>query len=53
MKPLPAPEVPGNTPWQRFDNAMSRVLAAPKLVVEKEKPKAKAKAKAASRKKKK
>ena len=30
MKPLPAPHVPGNTEWERFDNAVSMLLAVPK-----------------------
>ncbi|HEY4904048.1 MAG TPA: hypothetical protein VIH89_11290 [Candidatus Sulfotelmatobacter sp.] len=30
MKPLPAPHVPGNTDFQRFDNAMRRVLTVSK-----------------------
>jgi hypothetical protein len=30
MKPLPAPHVPGKTEFQRFDNAMRRVLTVSK-----------------------
>jgi len=30
MKPHPAPNVPGNTEWERFDNAVRMVLAVPK-----------------------
>lgn len=30
MKPLPAPPVPGNTEWQRFDNAVGKLLSVPK-----------------------
>ena len=30
MKPLPAPPVPGNTEWERFDNAVGMLLSAPK-----------------------
>ena len=30
MKPLPAPHVPGNTEWERFDNAMGKFLSVPK-----------------------
>jgi len=30
MKPLPAPEVPGTTEFQRFDNAMRKVLSVSK-----------------------
>ena len=30
MKPLPAPEVPGNTEWERFDNAFRKIITVPK-----------------------
>lgn len=30
MKPQPAPHVPGNTEWERFDNAGSKLLSVPK-----------------------
>ena len=30
MKPHPAPPVPGNTDWERFDNAVGMLLNAPK-----------------------
>jgi hypothetical protein len=30
MKPLPAPEVPGKTEFQRFDNAVRQVLSVSK-----------------------
>jgi hypothetical protein len=30
MKPLPAHPVPGNTEFERFDNAVKMVLAVPK-----------------------
>jgi hypothetical protein len=30
MKPQPAPPVPGNTEWERFDNAVRMLLDAPK-----------------------
>ena len=30
MKPLPAPEVPGNTEWERFDNAFRKIISVPK-----------------------
>jgi hypothetical protein len=30
MKPLPAPHVPGKTEFERFDNAMRRVLTVSK-----------------------
>ena len=41
MKPLPAPDVPGNTPWERFDNAMRKVLSVSKEAVRKEETKEK------------
>lgn len=30
MKPLPAPQVPGKTEFERFDNAMRQVLTVSK-----------------------
>jgi hypothetical protein len=36
MKSEPAPEVPGKTPWERFDNAVRSVLSVPKDKVLKE-----------------
>lgn len=30
MKPSPAPHIPGNTEWERFDNAVSKLLSVPK-----------------------
>ena len=30
MKPLPAPNVPGNTEFERFDNAVRRILTVSK-----------------------
>lgn len=33
MKPSPAPEVPGNTPWERFDSAVRKVLTVSKETV--------------------
>ena len=30
MKPSPAPNVPGNTEWERFDNAFRKILTVPK-----------------------
>lgn len=30
MKPNPPPRVPGNTEWERFDNAVSKVLSVSK-----------------------
>lgn len=29
-KPLPPPHVPGNTPWEKMDNAMKMVLSVSK-----------------------
>lgn len=36
MKPLPAPEVPGNNDWERFDNAVRKVFSVPKEALFKE-----------------
>ena len=30
MKTLPAPDVPGNTPWERMDSAVRAVFSVPK-----------------------
>lgn len=30
MKPAPPPEVPGNTPWERFDNVFRTILTVSK-----------------------
>jgi hypothetical protein len=30
MRPLPAPQVPGKTEFERFDNAVRQVLSVPK-----------------------
>jgi hypothetical protein len=30
MKPMPPPEIPGNTEFERFDNALRQVLTVPK-----------------------
>ena len=30
MRPSPAPNVPGNTEWERFDNAVGKLLSVPK-----------------------
>jgi hypothetical protein len=30
MKPLPAPNIPGKTEFERFDNAVRQVLSVPK-----------------------
>lgn len=53
MKPLAPPTVPGNTDWERFDNAVSMVLKVPKevfLASEAKKRKAKARKKRLNRK---
>lgn len=41
MKPAPAPHVPGNTEWERFDNAVSKLLSVPKEAFLKAEAKAK------------
>jgi hypothetical protein len=38
MKPIPPPAIPGKTEWERFDNAMRKVLSVPKAATQ---PKAK------------
>jgi len=43
MKPAPAPDVPGNTEWERFDNAVTMVLKVPKEAFLKEDIRRKAK----------
>ena len=35
-KSLPAPKVPGNTEFEKFDNLFRAVIAVPKAVVDKE-----------------
>jgi hypothetical protein len=30
MKPSPPPDVPGNTEWERFDNAFRKIITVPK-----------------------
>jgi hypothetical protein len=30
MKPLPAPQIPGKTEFERFDNAVRQILSVPK-----------------------
>lgn len=30
MKPQPAPEVPGKTPWERMDNAVRKIFSVSK-----------------------
>jgi hypothetical protein len=39
MKPLPPPGVPGNTEWERFDNAVGMLLNAPKVAFVKQEKK--------------
>ncbi len=39
MKPAPAPNVPGNTDFERFDNAVSILLSVPKKAFLKEEAK--------------
>jgi hypothetical protein len=36
MKPAPPPIVPGNTEWERFDNAVGKFLSVPKEAFAKE-----------------
>ena len=44
MKSAPTPDVPGNLPWERLENAVRAVFAVPKEAIEKEKAKLKRKA---------
>ncbi len=37
MNPHPVPSVPGNTEWERFDNAVKKVFSVPAEAVQKEK----------------
>ena len=41
MKPAPPPQVPGNTEWERFDNAVGKLLSVPKKAFLKEEVKLK------------
>jgi len=41
MNPLPAPSVPGNTEWERFDNAVKKVFSVPVESVREEKARVK------------
>jgi len=43
MKPAAAPNVPGNTPWERLDSAVRTVFSVPKEAFLKEDAKWKAK----------
>jgi hypothetical protein len=36
MKPNPAPSVPGETDWQRFDNAVRNIFNVPEASILKE-----------------
>ena len=40
MKPIPPPHVEGKTEYERFDNAMRKVLSAPKSEIVKHEKKA-------------
>ena len=41
MKPLPPPNVPGDTEWERFDNAVKKAFSVPVEAVQKEKSRVK------------
>jgi hypothetical protein len=41
MKPLLPPPVPGNTEWERFDNAVGKLLSVPREAFLKEEAKLK------------
>ena len=41
MKPAPPPDVPGDTEWERFDNAVGKLLSVPKETFLKEEAKLK------------
>jgi hypothetical protein len=43
MKPLPAPDVPGSTPWERMSNGLKAVLRVPKEEIVKQESKEKRK----------
>jgi hypothetical protein len=36
MNPHPAPSIPGNTEWERFDNAVRKVFSVPAEAIQKE-----------------
>jgi hypothetical protein len=42
MKPRPAPEVPGDTEWQRFDNAVRKMFTVPEAAILRERERMKA-----------
>jgi hypothetical protein len=39
MKPAPAPDVPGNTPWEKLDNAVRKIFTVPKSAIKVDAPK--------------
>jgi len=41
MTPHPAPPIPGNSEWERFDNAVKKVFSVPVEAVQKEKARVK------------
>ena len=43
MNPRPAPPIPGNTEWERFDNAVRKVFSVSPEAIQKEKDRMKAK----------
>jgi hypothetical protein len=42
MKPHPAPEIPGDTEWQRFDNAVRQLFKVPEAAILRERERMKA-----------
>lgn len=50
MKTVPAPEVPGNTPWERLDSAVRKVFTVSKeSVIQAEKKEKRARARKRSK----
>jgi hypothetical protein len=43
MKRMPAPEIPGETPWERMSNGLKAILKVPKDAVVKQEAKEKRK----------
>ena len=43
MNPQPAPNIPGNTEWERFDNAVTKLFSVPKAAFVKQDAKQRAK----------
>jgi len=43
MKRLPAPEIPGETPWERMSNGLKAILRVPKEEIVKQEAKEKRK----------